>query len=120
VHSDQSLEELARAIEVTSAGQCYITPLLSRQLLTNVLSPGEKSPVDRLSPRERTVLLQLLQGRSNKEIALRLELSVRTVETHRAHVMNKLGVHSVAELFQYAVSHDLLPQPEQGAVSGLA
>ncbi len=61
-----------------------------------------------LTPREREVLQLLAEGKSNKEVATALGISVMTVETHRANVMHKLGVHSVAELVHYAVRHKII------------
>jgi DNA-binding NarL/FixJ family response regulator len=66
------------------------------------------SPGDVLTPREREVLQLLAEGRSNKETASSLEISVMTVETHRSNIMHKLGAHSVAELVHYAVRHKMI------------
>ena len=62
-----------------------------------------------LSAREREVLQLLAEGRSTKEIAARLSISVKTVETHRKQIMDKLGLHSVAELTKYAIREGLTP-----------
>jgi DNA-binding NarL/FixJ family response regulator len=73
-------------------------------------SPGTipTPPGGALTPREREVLQSLAEGKSNKEVASLLRISVTTVETHRAHIMRKLGVHSVAELVHYAVRHRII------------
>jgi DNA-binding NarL/FixJ family response regulator len=65
-------------------------------------------PADRLSPRERQVIQLLAGGKTNKEIAATLKISFRTVETHRARVMIKLGLHSIVELVRYAVRNNLI------------
>jgi DNA-binding NarL/FixJ family response regulator len=69
---------------------------------------GAPSAANALTPREREVLQLLAEGKSNKEVASALGISVMTVETHRANIMHKLGVHSVTELVHYAVRHKII------------
>ena len=62
-----------------------------------------------LSPRERDVLQLLAQGKSNKEVAAVLKISVKTVETHRSHLLGKLNLHSIGDLVRYAIRHGIVP-----------
>lgn len=64
-----------------------------------------------LTNREQTILLQLAQGKSNKEVAIALDISVRTVETHRKNLKKKLGISSTAGLTRYAIEHGVLQAP---------
>jgi two-component system response regulator NreC len=77
------------------------------QLVLNEQSPSPQTP--ELTPRERQVLVGIAEGLTNKEIAERLGVSVRTVETHREHIMQKLGIHTVAGLTRYAMARGLVP-----------
>jgi DNA-binding NarL/FixJ family response regulator len=72
--------------------------------LNQFVRGGEGSPICKLSTRERDVLLAIAEGLSNKEIACRLDVGVRTVETHREHIMNKLNIHNVAGLTRFAIA----------------
>lgn len=103
-------EELIRAIEVTRDGETYLTPALGARLATE---PDGPPPLpDRLTPREAEVLGLLALGHTNAEIAGQLQLSRRTVETHRAHVQSKTGCASRAELVRYAIGHGLVPDTD--------
>jgi len=73
-----------------------------------VASGGKKEPFAHLTSREREVLVQIAEGQSNKEIARRLDVGVRTVETHRERIMRRLGIHSVAGLTKYAIANGLV------------
>lgn len=85
--------------------------ILSEVVLDGFLKEGQTAPAmasDRLSSREREIVQLLAEGRSNKEIARDLALSVKTVETHRGSVMRKLGVSSLAELVRWAVRNRIV------------
>ncbi len=105
-----SESELLNAIEAVTRGDIYIHPAMTRAFL----SPPEEKPVSRQSPvetltaREVQVLRLLANGHTNREIAQILAISVRTVESHRSNLMNKLDLYNRAALVQYAVKHDLL------------
>ena len=71
-------------------------------------SSGETNPPDRLTPREREVVQLLAEGKSSKEVAVALDLSVKTAETHRANIMRKLEIHSVSDLVRYAVRNRII------------
>ena len=104
--------DLTRAIEVVSSGQVYLSPPIADLVVSNFVrqSPQpDSSPFEVLSPREREVLQLLAEGRSTKEVAAYLHVSVKTVETHRLHIMRKLDMHSMAELTKYAIREGLTP-----------
>jgi two-component system response regulator NreC len=100
-------EELIRAIRVVSSGECYLHPSLGAVLAQ---PPPPRGAVDELSPRERDVLRLLALGHTNQEIAQELYVSVRTVESHRAHIMTKLRAASRAEMVRHAIAGGLLDE----------
>lgn len=102
-------EELIRAIRAVSAGERYLHPSLGAVLAQ---PPQSRGAVDELSTREREVLRLLALGHTNQEIAQQLYVSVRTVESHRAHIMTKLRAASRAEMVRHAIEGGLLE--EQG------
>jgi len=98
--------ELFSAIETIRQGRVYISPLLSGELTDDLLQicRGDgKPPFERLTTREREVLKLIAEGKSNKEIADLLFISVRTVEHHRANIMKKLSLKKTADVVKYAV-----------------
>jgi two-component system response regulator NreC len=94
--------DLPAAVRNASRGRRYVSPMLAAKL------DGGKSPVDRLTPREREVLRLIALGHTSVEIAQKLGLSPRTIETHRARIHRKLGLDTRAELVSYALRHELL------------
>jgi DNA-binding NarL/FixJ family response regulator len=109
---DSADAELVRAVEAVAAGRSYFSPAISRILLDDyVRRLAEKGVTDRydtLSEREREIFQLIAEGHSNKEIATLLSLSPATVETHRAHIFEKLDVHNTAELVLYAVRKGII------------
>ncbi len=99
---DQPTEEIRRAIDVVHGGGRYLCPGAESALEPS----GDGS--EPLTSREQTILLHLAQGRSNKEVAHALDISVRTVETHRKNLKRKLGISSTAGLTRYALEHGVL------------
>jgi two-component system, NarL family, response regulator NreC len=99
-------EELIQAIRLAAAGRTYLNPELGARLAAEV--PGTARAPDDLSARELEVLRLIALGHTNSEIAAQLYLSVRTVESHRAHIQRKTGRSSRAELVSYARDHSLL------------
>lgn len=96
-------EELVGAIRAVAAGGVYVDPRIAGELVgTNGDAASERVAGARLSEREAEVLRAIAQGYSNKEIAVQLELSVRTVETYRARSMEKLGLNSRVDIVRYA------------------
>ena len=92
-----------------ASGSGYVDPDLGAQLVVSNGAPA----LEPLSDRERDVLHLLALGYTNQEIAKQLFISVRTAETHRAHVMQKLRLASRAELVRYALAHGLLEEPAE-------
>ena len=102
VLKDVPTDEIKRAIDVVMGGAQYLCPGAEGALAPR----GEER--EQLTNREQMVLLQLAQGISNKEVAVALDISVRTVETHRKNIRRKLGVSSTAALMRYALEHGVL------------
>src|SRR5207248_6263280 len=96
--------ELMEAVRRAAAGEIYLNPRLGARIAA-APPPG---PPDDLSEREADVLRRIALGYTNAEIAEQLYLSVRTVETHRQHIQQKLGLSTRAQLVQYALSRGLL------------
>lgn len=102
-------DELVRAIEVVHTGEAFFSPEVAHAALNQfVRGVANPSNDQTLTSREREVLVQIAEGLSNKEIATRLGVGVRTVETHRERIMRKLDIHSVAGLTKFAISHGLV------------
>lgn len=99
---DQSTEEIRRAIDTVVAGERYLSAGLEA-----ALEPSADGS-EPLTSREQTILLMLAQGQSNKQVAGDLDISVRTVETHRKNLKRKLGISSTAGLTRYAMEHGVL------------
>jgi DNA-binding NarL/FixJ family response regulator len=102
---DQSSTEVAEAIRAVATGKKYLAPRLPRTLLEG---NGNGTALERLSPREREIFDLVVKGHSTQKISEELSISVKTVETHRAHINRKIGAHSAADLIRYAVQHQLL------------
>ena len=112
-------EELLRAIESVSGGEPHFSEDIARAALTEfVNSGGKKEPFAQLTTREREVLVQIAEGRSNKEIADHLKIGVRTIETHRERIMRRLNIHSVAGLTKYAIANNLISLEDGTPVAG--
>jgi len=101
--------ELFDAIHAVSNGRTYLTPLITGGVLRNLASPEDASRRE-LTPRQREVLRLLAQGKRMKEIAAELELSVRTVENHKAHLLQVLSLGSTAELVRFAIKQHIVPE----------
>lgn len=98
--------ELLSAVRSVARGDGYISPAVSGALL-NDYRKDVTDPVDLLSNREREVLQLIAEGKTNKEIAAKLNLSVYTVDSHRGKIMEKLNLHSTGELVRFAIKHGL-------------
>jgi two-component system nitrate/nitrite response regulator NarL len=102
-------EEVLRAIESVYEGEPFFSEDIARAALSEfVTSGGKKEPFAQLTSREREVLVEIAEGKSNKEIADRLGIGVRTIETHRERIMRRLNIHSVAGLTKYAIANGLI------------
>jgi len=104
--------ELVRAVREVAAGGRYVHPELGARLAFAEARAQQQAEADPLSDREREVLRLLALGHTNQEIAKLLFISIRTAETHRAHVMQKLDLDSRAALVRYALDHGLLEPRE--------
>lgn len=104
---DSAETDLVRAVQVVGSKRPFFSPAISQTLLDNYLSQlhskGLQDSYDLLTDREKEILQLLAEGRSNKEVANLLNLSVYTVETHRTNIMQKLDLHNTAEIVLYAV-----------------
>ena len=105
--------DLVKAVEAVSKKQAFfttrVTQMVSETNLRDGLGAVEASDIgSRLTPREREIVQLLAEGKSNKEVASALNISVKTVETHRTNIMRKLRFHSVGELVRYAVRNNIV------------
>jgi DNA-binding NarL/FixJ family response regulator len=103
--------DLTRAVKAVASGEQYLAPELSSLLIRAMQTGGfdkTSDPYDRLTQREKQVLQLIASSKSNKEIAVILDLSVNTVAVHRANLMSALGVHKTAELVLFAVKKGLV------------
>jgi two-component system nitrate/nitrite response regulator NarL len=114
-----SPEEFVQAIETVNAGQPFFSPEVARVALNQMVRGKEQGPDSSdLSNREREVLTYIAEGLCNKEIACRLNIGTRTVETHRERLMRKLDIHSIAGLTRFAVAKGLIAMPELAFACG--
>jgi len=107
---DAAFEELSSAIRAVLDKRTYVSPSIAGALVEDYvtrLPEGEGEGAAALTAKEREVLQLLAEGYSTKKIARRLKVSVKTIETHRQHIMTKLDLHSVAELTKYAIREGL-------------
>ena len=103
----QAGSDLVRAIGEVTQGRIYLSPSVSSAVVQAFLA-GATSPADPLTPREREVLQLVAEGRSTKEVAGILGVSVKTAETHRTRLMTKLDIHHTAGLVHYAIRRGLI------------
>jgi two-component system response regulator NreC len=104
---DSGAEDLVRAIRAVARGESWLSPSVSNAVLDDYRK-HVTNPIDLLSSREREVLQMLAEGKTNKEIAGVLNLSVYTVDAHRGRIMEKLNLHSINELVRFAVRNGLV------------
>lgn len=109
---DSAPEELKTAVEAVMRGEVYLSPRVSRHVINSLLQAagGERreSSLDALTGRQREILQMIAEGKSTKEIAFVLDVSVKTVETHRAALMERLGIRDVAGLVVFAIRTGLI------------
>jgi two-component system, NarL family, nitrate/nitrite response regulator NarL len=108
---DASTAELVEAIETVAGGGDYFSADVAQSVLRKLSGHAENKDHQRISIREREVLLAIAEGLSNKEIAGRLEVGLRTVETHRERIMRKLNLHGAADLTRFAIAEGLIAVP---------
>ncbi len=107
---DCAFEELAQSIRAVYANRTYLSPKIAGIVVEGYVSPPstpDASAASILTPRQREVLQLFAEGKTTKEIAFHLGVSVKTIETHRQKIMDKLGTHSIAELTKYAIREGL-------------
>jgi DNA-binding NarL/FixJ family response regulator len=108
---DNAEGQLVTALRKLAAGGMYITSAVAEKLALGMMQGGSQDtlPHLRLSDREYQIFQSIVSGESITDIALKLNLSVKTVSTHKTHIMEKMGCPSVAELVRYAIKHELTP-----------
>ena len=115
---DSAVNELEIAIRAVIKGEKYLSPVISKQVISTLLekeSPGKKEKLDllqkndRLTPRQREILQLIAEGNSTKEIAYKLNLSIKTAETHRKQIMDRLEIHDIPGLVKYAIKKGIIP-----------
>jgi two-component system, NarL family, response regulator NreC len=104
---DSVAADVVNAIRAVARGESYLSPAVSNAVLDDYRK-HVTNPIDLLSSREREVLQMLAEGKTNKEIAVVLNLSVYTVDAHRGRIMEKLNLHSINELVRFAVRNGLI------------
>ena len=104
-----ALDEIVRALRLTAEGQSYISPQLSEHVVQAILQEDEtESALSGLTQREREVLRLVAEGYSSRQIAQELGVSPKTIETHRARMMSKLGIHKSSKLVRFAIEAGVL------------
>jgi DNA-binding NarL/FixJ family response regulator len=112
---DAAVAELELALRAVSCGETYLSPRISKRVIDSYLErlANERPVREELTPRQREIVQLIAEGENTKEIAFLLKVSVKTVEAHRAQLMDRLGIHHVAGLVRYAMRVGLVP-PEEG------
>jgi DNA-binding NarL/FixJ family response regulator len=107
---DSAPLELELALKAVLRGETYLSPAVSKGVVSDYVHRlrSDEQPADALTPRQREVLQLIAEGQSTKEIARRLDLSVKTVETHRTQLMKQLDIHEVAGLVRFAIRAGLV------------
>lgn len=100
--------ELEVAIKIVSRGETYVSGEVSRKTLLEYSKGPTEHPLAKLTPRQREILTLIAEGLSTKNISHRLNISVKTVESHRAQLMERLDIHDVASLVRYAIKMGLV------------
>lgn len=104
-----AVAELEAALRAVATGEVYITPSLRTSANEEQAKKrGETDPQRRLTPRQREILQLIAEGMTSREIAEELKIHIKTVESHRMHLMKRLGIHDVAGLVRYAIRHKVV------------
>lgn len=112
IEKDARLDELRKAIEQVSSGHSYFGAKIMEAMQEIMMNGGVDDSVESLTTREREIVQLIAESHSNKEIADKLCISVRTADTHRTNIMRKLKIHDVAGLTRYAIRHNLVSSAE--------
>ena len=107
---DAATAELELALKSVSEDKTYLSPSISRAMIDDYLQhvSAPVSPLDQLTARQREILQSIAEGKTTKEIAIELEISVKTVEAHRLQLMERLNIHDIAGLVRYAIRNGLV------------
>jgi DNA-binding NarL/FixJ family response regulator len=107
---DAAVTELKAAITAVMRGEVYLSPQISRLVVESYMRNADTvgGPLGLLTPRQREILESIASGHTTKDIGFRLGLSVKTIETHRAQIMDRLGIHDVAGLVRFAIRSGLI------------
>jgi len=107
---DSGADELAMAVRSVAEGRTYLSPQVSRHVIDRYLERQQdlQTPFERLTPRQREILQMIAEGATTRDMARRLKLSVKTVDTHRTQLMDRLDIHDVAGLVRYAIRTGLV------------
>ena len=102
--------ELQAALQTVARGEIYLSPAVSKQVVKGFVdgTAPDASPLDALTTRQREILQLIAEGRSTKEVAFTLSISAKTVETHRAQIMERLAIHDLAGLVRFAIRSGLI------------
>jgi two-component system response regulator NreC len=104
---DCAYDELLQAIRQVMSGRTYLCSMISGVVIRDYIQRMRKNEPSLLSPREKEILQLLAEGSTTKRIADQLQVSIKTVETHRQHIMDKLKIFSIAELTKYAIKEGI-------------
>jgi len=107
---DSSTQELRFAVEAIARGEIYLSPAISRQVVANYIHRvnGRPDPLSVLTPRQRQVLQLIAQGYTTKKIAVELNISLSSADTHRMRLMERLDIHDIAGLVRFAIQNGLV------------
>jgi DNA-binding NarL/FixJ family response regulator len=109
VAKSSAVTELAAALNAVAGGEVYVTPTLRTTASEEEAKRrGEPDPQQRLTPRQREILQLIAEGMTSRQIAEELKIHIKTVESHRMHLMKRLGIHDVAGLVRYAIRHKVV------------
>lgn len=108
IEKDAGLEELEKAIKLVADGRSYFSPRVVDAMRELMISGGQEDSLESLTTREREIVQLIAESYSNKEIANKLGMSVRTADTHRTNIMKKLDLHDVAALTRWAIANKLV------------
>ncbi|MEX0322211.1 MAG: response regulator [Puniceicoccaceae bacterium] len=108
VHKNASVDELEKAIHSVMAGQSFMSGQILEIMRDLMLNPKAGGELDKLTTREREILQLIAEGNTTKEIAAKLDVSVKTADTHRTNVMSKLDIHDIAGLTRFAIQSGLI------------
>lgn len=116
IEKDAGLAELEKAISLVADGCSYFSPRIVEAMRDIMIHGGKEDCLDVLTTRERQIIQLIAESYSNKEIAAKLGMSVRTADTHRTNIMRKLGLHDVAALTRWTIANKLI-DPTRGQAS---